>query len=102
MSRIQVGALVGPLLLAATLSYAEVHVNLYVPTGPPVAIVETRPASPGAGYVWVGGYHRWDGNAYAWERGHWDQPPTGHRAWAAGRWQHHPKNGWYWTDGRWR
>ena len=102
MSRInKVGALVVPLLFAATVSFAEVHVNVYVPTRPPVAIIETRPIAPARGYVWIPGYHRWDGRAYVWVGGRWDEPPRGHRRWAAGQWRHH-RNGWYWSEGRWR
>jgi WXXGXW repeat (2 copies) len=102
MSAIKVGALAGPLLLVATLSFAEVHVNVYVPTRPPVLVVESRPAAPSRGHVWIAGYHRWEGGAYQWTPGRWEQPPHGHSRWVAGRWRHHSQNGWYWTEGHWR
>jgi WXXGXW repeat (2 copies) len=102
MSGIKIGAFVGPMLLAATLSSAEVHVNVYVPTRPPALIVETHPVAPAAGYVWVPGYHRWDGGAYLWVGGRWELPPQGHTRWVSGSWRHHKTHGWYWTDGHWR
>jgi hypothetical protein len=44
---------------APAVSYAQVVVRI----GPPAPIVERRGPPPGAGYVWIGGYHRWDGGA---------------------------------------
>jgi WXXGXW repeat (2 copies) len=77
-------------------------VRVYVRVGPPRAVVEVRPAAPGPRYVWVAGYHRWDGAAYVWVPGRWVVPPPHRRVWVTGHWAHRPRHGWYWVDGRWR
>ena len=50
--------------LAASSACAAPRGRLYVRVGPPGPIVETRIAAPGPGYVWVQGYHTWNGSAY--------------------------------------
>lgn len=70
---------------------------IYVQTAPPAPIQEVVPTSPGAGYVWVGGYYAWTGGRYAWRRGYWAHHAG---AWCAGHW-HHNHHGYYWSDGRW-
>ena len=53
-------------LTAATAcaSAAPRRSRVYVRVGPPAPIVETRVVAPGPGYVWIPGYHAWDGRAY--------------------------------------
>src|ERR1051326_4266513 len=68
---------------------------------PPALRVEHRPHQPGPGYVWVRGYHRWDGRAYVWEPGRWERPPREHAVWVAPRWEHR-HGGWVFVEGRWR
>jgi hypothetical protein len=68
---------------------------------PPRPIVETRVVSPGPGYVWIGGYHRWDGRAYVWAPGRWERPPRAHARWVRHRWVHR-HGGWVLVEGRWR
>jgi WXXGXW repeat (2 copies) len=80
---------------------ASASTRVYVRIGPPVPIVEVRPVAPGPRYVWVDGYHRWDGRAYAWVPGRWVLPPRAHAVWVPGRWVHE-KRGYYWVDGHWR
>jgi WXXGXW repeat (2 copies) len=75
--------------------------DVVVKVRPPALKVEHRPARPGPNYVWVGGYHRWDGNAYVWEPGRWEVPPHEHAVWVAPRWEH--RNGGYvFVAGRWK
>jgi hypothetical protein len=75
--------------------------EVIVRMAPPAAIVETRPPAPHGHYVWVGGYHRWDGHAYAWVPGRWDVPPHAHAVWVSPRWVH--RNGGYvFVEGRWK
>jgi threonine aldolase len=40
------------------------------------------------GFVWVGGYHRWDGGRYVWVPGHYDRPPRPHAVWVQHHWVH--------------
>jgi hypothetical protein len=70
---------------------------VYAQYGPPAAVYETVPVSPGVGYAWVGGYYEWNGGHYVWRRGYWAH--HGGR-WCAGTW-HHSHHGYYWTEGRW-
>ena len=89
--------------LASTLpASARADTRIYVRIGPPAAIVETRPVAPGPRYVWVTGYHRWNGTAYVWVPGRWRLPPSHYSVWVAGHWAHHPHNGYYWVGGHWR
>jgi YXWGXW repeat-containing protein len=89
------------LSMVLSASSASASTRIYVRVGPPVPIVEVRPVAPGPRYVWVDGYHRWDGRAYAWVPGQWVLPPRAHAVWVPGRWVHE-KRGYYWIDGHWR
>jgi hypothetical protein len=96
----KIQALTGSILLAATLSFADVRI-VYVPQGPPRHAREVLAVRPGSGYVWVPGFYRWDNGSYVWNAGAWQQPPRARARWTAGRWRH-TRQGWYWTEGRWR
>jgi hypothetical protein len=96
LKKLLIGSAFGLLLTAGTVC-AEVVVRV----GPPAAIVETRPVAPGPNYVWIAGYHRWDGNAYAWVPGRWDVPPRPHARWVAHRWVRR-HGGWVLVEGHWR
>lgn len=97
--------LLGTVLLAAGLSASCVVEPppgvAYVHLRPPRAIVEIRSAAPGPGFVWIEGYHRWDGGAYVWVQGHWERAPEGRRFWVRGRWRSYHGR-WYWVEGHWR
>jgi WXXGXW repeat (2 copies) len=90
-------AALGVLLTVGAASAAEVVVRV----GPPAPVVETRVVSPGPGYVWTPGYHRWDGNRYVWTAGAWVQPPRPHAHWVAHRWVRR-NGGWVMVEGHWR
>jgi hypothetical protein len=75
--------------------------QVVVKVRPPHVVVEARGVSPHEGYVYQRGYHRWDGNAYAWSPGIWVAPPHAHARWVDHRWDH--RNGGYvFTEGHWR
>jgi len=73
----------------------------YPTVPPPAPIVEYQPPPPGYGYIWVEGYHRWDGRAYVWVPGRWDRGPQARAVWVPGRWVQ-DKHGWYYVQGHWR
>jgi len=75
--------------------------RVYVAVAPPPLVVETVPVAPGPNYVWLPGFHRWDGHAYLWVKGHYVIAPRPHAVWITGHWVHHHR-GWYWVDGRWK
>jgi WXXGXW repeat (2 copies) len=86
---------------AAILSVNVFAADVFVRIAPPRPVVETRVVSPGPGYVWTPGYHRWDGNAYVWTRGAWVQPPRPHARWVAHHWEHR-RGGYVMVEGHWR
>jgi len=93
--------LVLALLLAISLSPAASFAQVVVHVGPPPPIVERRGPPPGAGFVWIGGYHRWDGGHYVWVPGRWDRPPHPGARWVAHRWEHRG-DGYVFHEGYWR
>ena len=52
------------------------------------------------GYIWVDGYHRWNGNQYVWQDGHYQRERAGHR-YNPGRWERRG-HGHVWIEGSWR
>jgi hypothetical protein len=95
--------LAGVLLVSATTASAcAAPARLYVRVGPPAPIIETRIVAPGPGYVWLPGYHTWDGRAYVWVTGRWERPPRPRARWVAARWARDDRRGWYLVEGHWR
>ena len=88
-------------VLACTLIPAASNAQVYVHIGPPVAVVEHPGPPPGRDFVWVSGYHRWDGNRYVWVPGRYERPPHGHHVWVAHHWEHR-HDGWVLVEGHWR
>ncbi|MEO5593751.1 MAG: hypothetical protein ABIR15_15660 [Chitinophagaceae bacterium] len=66
----------------------------------PADVMYTRPATPGSGYVWVGGDWYWTGGRYTWREGRWDRGRLGHN-WNDGRWVQ-TRRGYRWNRGHWR
>jgi WXXGXW repeat (2 copies) len=66
---------------------------------PPPRPVEVVPA-PRSGYVWVPGYHRYDGHKYVWVNGEYRHPPHAHAVWVPGEW-HGERGGYVWHEGHW-
>ena len=97
LKKLLIGSAFGLLLSVGIAAAGEIVVRVR----PPEAIVETRPVAPGPGYVWVGGYHRWNGHAYVWVPGSWGRPPHPGWLWVEHRWEE--RNGrWVFVKGRWR
>jgi hypothetical protein len=96
-------AVAGSLLaasLAVSSACADTSGRLYVRIGPPVPVYEVRVVAPGPEYVWIDGYHRWDGRAYVWVGGRWERPPRPRAVWERGHWDHNNR-GYFWVEGRW-
>jgi hypothetical protein len=89
------------LIFAGLLTGGALAAEIVVKIAPPAPIVETRGVAPGAGYVWLGGYHRWDGNAYVWVPGRWELPPRAHARWVPHHWARR-NGGWVFVEGHWR
>jgi hypothetical protein len=89
------------LVFAGALTFSAAVAEVVVRIAPPRAVIETRGPRPGPNHVWIGGYHRWDGNAYAWTPGRWEQPPRPRARWVEHRWVHR-RGGYVFVEGRWR
>jgi len=85
----------------AGMLFGSAYAAVYVGTAPPPVVVERRPIRPGPRYVWMPGYHRWNGRAYAWAPGRWVVPPRLHAVWVPPRWVH-GRRGWVMVQGYWR
>jgi hypothetical protein len=83
--------------LCPVASLAQIAIRI----GPPPPVYEHRGPPPERGYVWINGYHRYEGDRYVWVPGRYERPPQGHRRWVAHRWQHRHGQ-WVMTEGRWR
>jgi hypothetical protein len=103
LGAIALGAVAGPSASAAPF-LADVSINIGLEAGPPPPPREVIVASPGPGYIWLGGY--WDGapGHYRWVRGHWDRPPRGreHARWVAPRWERDHDGHYRKVEGGWR
>jgi hypothetical protein len=88
-------------LVGLGFALSTVQAEVVIKLRPPIAIHEERVVRPSPRHVWVGGYHRWDGNAYVWERGRWEEPPRRHAVWVAPRYVHR-RDGYVFIEGHWR
>ncbi|HEY2407896.1 MAG TPA: hypothetical protein VGI10_17935 [Polyangiaceae bacterium] len=70
------------------------------PPPPPPPQAEAVPPPPQPGVSWVPGYHRWDGRAYVWERGHYERPPRADARYVQGHWEARGR-GKVWVNGHW-
>jgi hypothetical protein len=70
------------------------------PPAPPPPQQEAVPASPGVEFLWVPGYHRWDGHHYVWTHGRYEHRPHANARWTASHWE--PRGqGHVWIEGNW-
>jgi hypothetical protein len=89
--------------LAPAASFAQTYIvpAVRVAVAPPALRVETQPAAPAAGFVWIPGHWVWRDGAHVWAAGHWIQPPGAGYSWEAARWV--AENGqWSFYEGHWR
>ena len=89
------------LVFAGGLVFNAAAAEVIVRITPPRAVYETRGPRPVQGQVWVGGYHRWNGNAYVWGPGRWEAPPHHNARWVSPHWVHR-HGGYVLVEGRWR
>lgn len=75
--------------------------EIIVEEAPPPPVREVIVASPGRGYVWVGGYWGWEHGRREWVHGYWARPPHRHAVWIAPRWESRG-HGYVYVRGFWR
>jgi len=88
------------LFLLAGVASAQIVVRIGPPPPPPREVVPPPPHEH-PGWVWVPGFHRWDGAHYVWVPGHYAEPPHPHARWVPGHWDHRD-GGYVWIEGHWR
>jgi WXXGXW repeat (2 copies) len=88
-------------VFAGLMTFSAFGQEVVIRVAPPRPIVETRVVAPGPGYIWIGGYHHWNGSAYAWVPGRWELPPRPHAHWVAHHYVHR-HGGWVLVEGHWR
>jgi hypothetical protein len=88
-------------LLALCLTPAIAMAQIVVRIAPPAPIVEVHDHPPHEGWVWIDGYHRWDGHRYIWVHGRWARPPHEHAVWVAHHWERRG-DGWVLIEGHWQ
>ena len=93
--------LLGCIFAGCLMAGASYAAEVVIRVAPPRPIVERRVVAPGPGYVWIGGYHRWEGNSYVWVPGRWERPPRAHAHWVAHRYVRR-NGGWVFQEGHWR
>jgi hypothetical protein len=89
------------LVFAGALAFNAMAADIVVRISPPRAVIERRAPRPSRNAVWVSGYQRWDGNAYGWTPGRWEEPARPHARWTAHKWVRR-NGGWVLVEGRWR
>ncbi|HWA09602.1 MAG TPA: hypothetical protein VG838_09150 [Opitutaceae bacterium] len=70
-----------------------------IDTPPPKLLPETKPASPGPGYVWVAGHYNAVKGEWQWSAGRWSLPPTPESVWIQGIYDPATK---HWSEGHWQ
>ena len=90
-------ALLFALTLCPVASFAQVAIRI----GPPHRVYEDRGRPPERGYVWTGGYHRYEGDHYVWTPGRWQRPEHPGQRWVAHRWRHRGDH-YEMQEGHWR
>jgi len=88
------------LLLALALAPVAALAQVSIRIGPPPRVYERRGPQPERGYVWIGGYQRYDNDHYVWNPGRWERPPQEHQRWTAHRWKKHHGE-WVMQEGHW-
>jgi hypothetical protein len=89
------------LVFAGVLATSAVAADVIVRIAPPRPLVESRGPMPGRGYVWIDGYHRWDGRAHIWVPGRWELAPRPRARWVPHHWVKR-RGGWVFVEGHWR
>lgn len=92
--------LIGLVFAGALALSAPAAAEVVVRIRPPRVLVERRPVRPSREHIWVSGYHRWDGRAYVWTPGRWDQPPRRRAHWVPHHWVR-SRGGWVFVEGHW-
>jgi hypothetical protein len=88
-------------VFAGVLALSAVAADVVIRIAPPRRMSERRDRPPGRNYVWVSGYHRWQGQSYVWVPGRWEQRPHARARWVAHRYVRR-NGGWVFVEGHWR
>jgi len=70
------------------------------PPPPPAPLVEVVPVAPGPEFLWIAGYHHWDGHRYVWVQGRYERRPHPRAHWVHPHWEVRGRAH-VWVRGRW-
>jgi hypothetical protein len=93
--------LVGSIALTAACASGGFGSRVYVRVEPPVGSHESGVIAPGPGFVWIEGYHLWNGGEFVWVPGRWVRPPQPRAVWVPAHWEH-DRHGWFMVGGYWK
>ena len=88
------------LFLTVGVANAQIVIRIGPPPSRPVEVIP-EPQPMHHDWVWVPGYHRWDGHVYVWVPGSYQRPPHRGAVWVPGEWRAE-RGGHVWHPGRWR
>jgi WXXGXW repeat (2 copies) len=91
---------VSSIFLTVGAANAQIVVRIGPPPPRPVEVVPEVPHEH-RDWIWVPGYHRWDGHAYVWVPGAYRRPPHPGAVWVPGDWREE-RGGHVWHEGYWR
>ncbi len=80
---------------------ATTDYTVSAPPPPPAPPREVVVAQAAPETVWVGGYYIYESLGYAWVPGHWERPPSHHRAFVAPHWAPRGRS-YVYVQGYWR
>jgi hypothetical protein len=90
------------LLFATGAVFAQLSIGVRIGAPPPVRIMRVQPRSPGADYLWIGGYWYPNGNQYRWHEGYWTRPAYAGAHWVEPRHDGQRYFAGYWEGSRGR
>ena len=88
------------MLLAAGAMFAQLSIGVRIGPPPRPRVARVQPRSPGAGYVWVGGYSYPVSGRYRWHDGYWTRPVYSGAHWVEPRHDGHMYYAGYWDGER--
>ena len=88
------------LFLTIGAANAQIVIRIGPPPPRPVEVIP-EPPPVHRDWVWVPGYHRWDGHGYVWVPGEYRRPPHHGAVWVPGEWRAE-RGGHVWHEGHWQ
>lgn len=79
-----------------------VIISPYAPPPPRYEVAPPPPPGRHSFVVWDPGHWNWDGRAWVWISGHYEERPHPHAVWVVGHWGHYRDGRWFWVPAHWQ